>query len=320
MIGGRGCGLKSAVRDVDFGGLLDAVGVEEGSAEVDDFLAAPVHDQTAGVGDVGDVDALEVFLVGLGDEVVDFRAVDTDGHALLRLGNGEFGAVEAIVFFRDCVEVDDEGGGDFADGNGDAAGSEVVADFDFAGEFRVAEQALDFAFGRGVAFLDFGGIFEGGFGVLLGGTGGTAYAIASGAAADEEDHISGSWRAAENVGAGGGGDDGSDFKAFRDIAGVIDLGDLAGGEADLVAVGGVAFGGDLADLFLRELAGEGFGKRGEGISGAGDSHRLIDVGATGEGIADTAAEAGGGAAEGFDFGRVVVGLVFELDEPFLLGS
>jgi hypothetical protein len=57
-----------------------------------------------------------------------------------------------------------------------------------------------------------------------------------------------------------GGDDGADFQALGDVAGVIDLGDLAGGEADLVAVGRVAVGGDLADFLLRELAGEGFGK------------------------------------------------------------
>jgi hypothetical protein len=155
-------GGTPALRDVDFGGLLDAVGVEEGAGEIDDGFAAPGHDEAAAVGDVGDVDAFEVFLVGFGDEVGDFRGIDADGHAFLGFGDGEFGAVEAVVFFRDGIEVDDERGRDFADGDGDAAGAEVVADFDFAGEFRVAEEALDFALGGGVAFLDFGGVFEGG--------------------------------------------------------------------------------------------------------------------------------------------------------------
>ena len=63
---------------------------------------------TAGVGDVGHVDALEVFLVGLGDEVGRVGRVDADCHALLRLGNGELGAVEAIVFLRHRIEVDVE--------------------------------------------------------------------------------------------------------------------------------------------------------------------------------------------------------------------
>ena len=222
---------------MDLGGLLDAVGVEEGSAEIDDFLAAPCHDESAGVGDVGDVDAFEILFIGLADEITDFRVVDADGHAFLGFGNGEFGAVEAVVFFRDGIEVDYEGGGDFADGDGDAAGSEVVADFNFAGEFWIAEQALDLALGGCVAFLDFGGVFEGGFGVLFGGAGCSADAIATGAPADEEDDIAGGWRAAEDIGARGGGDDSTDFKAFRNVAGVIDLRDLASGEADLVAIG-----------------------------------------------------------------------------------
>ena len=76
-------------------------------------------------------------------------------------------------------------------------------------------------------------------------------------------------------------------------------------------------GGDLADFFLRELAGQGFGERCERIARAGDAHGLIDIGTAGERIADAAAEAGGGTTEGLDLGGVVVGLVLEHDEPLL---
>jgi hypothetical protein len=242
------------------GALLDAVGVEEGAAQVDDGFAAPAHDEAAAVGDVRDLDALEVLLVGLGDEVVDFRGIDADGHALLGFGNGEFGAVEAVVFFRHGVEVDDERGSDLADGDGDSARAEIVADLDFAGEFRVAEKPLDLAFSGGVALLNLGGIFEGGVGVFLGGTRGSADAVAPGASADEEDGIARRGGAAENLRARRGGHDGADFQAFGDVARVIDLRNLSGGEADLVAVGRVAVCGDLTDFLLRELAGERFRK------------------------------------------------------------
>ena len=50
----RGC---SRGCNFNFCGLNNAVGIEKGSAEVDDFFAAPVHDESAGIGDVGDVDA-----------------------------------------------------------------------------------------------------------------------------------------------------------------------------------------------------------------------------------------------------------------------
>ena len=80
------------------------------------------------------------------------------GHALLGLGDGEFGAVEAVVFLGHVVEVDLERGRDLADGDRDAAGAEVVADLDLPAGARVAEQALDLPFGGRVAFLHFGGV------------------------------------------------------------------------------------------------------------------------------------------------------------------
>ena len=44
----------------------------------------------------------------------------------------------------------------------------------------------------------------------------------------------------------------------------------------------------------------------------------MDISAAGERVADAASDAGGRAAEGFNFGGVVVGLVFEHQQPVLL--
>ena len=65
------------------------------------------------------------------------------------------GAIEAVVFLRHGIEVDFEALGDLADGDGYAAGTEVVTDLNFGSEFGVAEKTLDFALGGGVSFLDF---------------------------------------------------------------------------------------------------------------------------------------------------------------------
>ena len=166
-------------------------------------------------------------------------------------GNGEFGAVESVVFFGNGIEVDAKRGCDFADGDRDSAGAEVVADFDFASEDRVAEKALDFAFGWGVALLDLCGIFERGVGMFLGRSGGAADAIASGAATDQKDGIAGGGFAAEDLRAWGSGNDRTDLEAFGDIARVVNFGDFAGGEADLVAVGGITVSCGAADFPLR---------------------------------------------------------------------
>ena len=144
------------VFDVDRGLLLHAICVEKGAGEIDDGFTTPGHSESAGVGDGGDVDAFKVFLIRLRDEVIHFGGVDTDRHAFLRFRNGEFGAIESVVFLGDGIEIDIEAVGDFTDGDGDATCSEVVADFDFGSEFGISEEALDFALGGSVAFLDFG--------------------------------------------------------------------------------------------------------------------------------------------------------------------
>ena len=54
---------------------------------------------------------------------------------------------------------------------------------------------------------------------------------------------------------------GAHFQALGNIAGVVDLADMARGQADLVAVAGVAGSGSLGQLALGELAGQGLGHR-----------------------------------------------------------
>ena len=119
--------------------LLDAVRIEECTREIYDGFSAPVHHEAAAVSDVSDVVALEVFLVGLGDEIGDLGSIDTDGHALLGFGNCEFGAVEAGVFFSHGIKVDHERRRNFADGYGDATCSEVVANLNLARQFGITK-------------------------------------------------------------------------------------------------------------------------------------------------------------------------------------
>ena len=96
---------------------------------------------------------------------------------------------------------------------------------------------------------------------------------------------------------------------------VVVLDDLSGGEADLVAVGGGARRRTFSDDGLRQFAGQGGGVGFARVGAAADAHGLIDVGAAGERVADGAADAGRRPPVGFDFGRVVVGFVFELQQP-----
>ena len=93
---------------------------------------------------------------------------------------------------------------------------------------------------------------------------------------------------------------------------------MPGREPDLVAVGGVARRGRRRDLALGELALHRLGEGNRRVGRARHAHRLIDVAASRERVADRAAQTGGRAAERFDLGGVVVRLVFKHEQPVLL--
>ena len=93
------------------------------------------------------------------------------------------------------------------------------------------------------------------------------------------------------------------------------LAHTSGGQTDLVAVGGVAGCGAGGNIALRQLALEGLLARSVDVTCAGQTHGLVDPRATRQRVADCATETGRGATEWLDFGRVVVGLVLEHEEP-----
>ena len=296
-----------------------AVGVEELAGQVDDSDAVPGHAHARLSGNLGDNGRLQVLLGGVAHELLDVTVGDGAGHALLGLRDSELGAVQAVVLLGHGVQVDIQAVGKLAHGDRDAAGAKVVAALDQTAGVAAAEQTLQLALDRGVALLDLGTRGLDGLGVLgLGGAGGATDAIAAGAAAQQDDLVGGGGALATNVVCRGSAHDGANLHALGHVTGVIEFVDLTGGKADLVAVAGVAGGGSGHELALRQLALERLGNRDGGVTGAGDTHGLVHVAAARERVADGAAHAGGGTAEGLDLGRVVVGLVLKQEQPVLV--
>ena len=295
------------------------VGVEELAGQVDDGDAVPGHAHARLGGNLGDNGRLQVLLGGVTHELIDVTIGDGAGHALLGLGDGELGAVKTVVLLGHGVQVHVQAVGKLAHGDRDAAGAKVIAALDQTAGVAAAEQTLQLALDRGVALLDLGARGLDGLGVLsLGGAGGAADAVTAGAAAQQDDLVGGGGALATHVVCRGSAHDGADLHALGHVAGVIELVDLTGGKADLVAVAGVAGGGSGHELALRQLALERLGNRDGGVAGTGDAHSLIHIAAARERVTDGAAHAGGGTAEGLDLGRVVVGLVFKQEQPVLV--
>ena len=299
--------------------LGGAVAGEELAGEVDDGAALPREAHARLLRDGGDDRGLEVLLARVVQELVYVGGGQGHGHALLALGDGELGAVEALVLLGDLVEVDVEAVGQLAHGHAHAAGAKVVAALDEAAGVTPAEEALELALDGGVALLHLGAALLEALDVLgLGAAGGAADAVTAGAAAKQHDLVARRGALAAHMVGRRGAHDGTHLHALGHVAGVVELAHLAGGEADLVAVAGVAGRGGGHELALRELAGKRLGHGVRGVGRAGDAHGLVDVATAREWVADGAADAGGRAAERLDLGGVVVGLVLEEEEPVLV--
>ena len=279
------------------------------------------HAHAARAGDIGHV---RYFYIVQGAELLEFFLVcgfHHDGHALLGFADGEFRGVEAGIFGGHAVQVDVEAGGQFADGYAHAAGAEVVGLLDEAGDLRTAEQALELALLGGVALLHFAAAgLEGRLGVLLGGTGGSADAVTAGAAAQKQDDVSGGGGFAADGRCLHGTYHGANLHALGGVAFGVNFTHVRGGQANLVAVAGIALGGLVGNHALGEFAGDGIGYLGGDVAGTGHAHGLIYVGTARERVTDGTAQAGGCAAERLNLGGVIVGFVLELQEPLFVDS
>ena len=200
-----------------------------------------------------------IFSLGsCGNKGVYVLCTDNDSHALLRLGDSQLGAVQTVVLLRYGVQVDVQTVSQLADGNGYTARTEVVAAANHAGDIAVAEQALNLALFRRIALLDLCTAgFERFLGVLLGGAGCTAAAVAAGLAAEQDDDVARLGYLADDVLQRSCTDNRADLHALCNIARMVNLVYEAGSKANLVAIGGVARSSGLAQLALRQLCVRG---------------------------------------------------------------
>ena len=302
----------------DFGLLVGAVGVDKTAAQVHNLLATPADHHTGLGSDGGHHHGLEVLLVGILQHLLSVGGVYHHGHALLALADSQLCAVQAGIFLWYLVEVDLQAVGQLADGHAYAAGTEIVALLYQARHLLAAEQALNLALGGGVTFLHLG--TAGGQRRRVVGfrcARGTAAAIAAGTASQQDDYVARVAGQAFHLAPRRRSYHSTNLHALGYVVGVVYLVHQSGGQAYLVAVAAIAMGGSGDDFALRQLAGESLAQRLARVGGASHPHGLVDVGAAAQRVADAAAKAGGRATEGLNLRRVVVGLVFEVHQPFL---
>ena len=304
---------------LNMGGLMlrRAIGVEEIARNIDDSIAAPRHEQARAFGNRSNHDGLEIFLMRIADEFLDVLGSQSNRHALLALGNSQLSAIETIIFLGNHIQINGQAVAQLADGNGNAASTEVVAALDQAARIAAAEQALNFALNGSVALLHLGARGLDAVNVLRF-RGPVAPPMpsrpvrppSSTTLSPGAGHSRRTWFA-------GRAHNSADFHALGHITGVIDLMDLAGRKTNLVAIARIARGSVVLTC-AAETCRQRFGNRARGIGRAGHTHGLIHVAAARKGVANRAAHARCRAAERLDLGGMVMGFVLEEEQPVLV--
>ena len=92
--------------------------------------------------------------------------------------------------------------------------------------------------------------------------------------------------------------------------------DISGCQTDLVTVRRIAMGCLTHQFLLWEFAFhgilDGYGR----ICSTGHTHSLIYISTSGKRITDSTTQTGSRTTKWLDLGRMVVGLIFEIDKPF----
>ena len=298
--------------------LCRAVGVEECAGDIRHGLSLPAHDHAGGLRHRRHAVGFQILRFGRGDEFCFVLGGDDHGHALLGFGDRQLRAVQPLIFLPYRVKFDAQPFGQLAHGDGDAARAEVVAALDEPRHVSVTEQPLNLALLRSVALLDLAGHSLKALHIMaLAAARGAADTVPARASAQQDHHIAAYGTLPDHVLRRGRGHHRAALQTLGNIALVVDLRHMAGGEADLVAVGGITRRGGLRQLSLGQLARKCFRQGLARIAAAGDAHGLVNVGPPGERVADAAADAGGSTAEGLDLCGMVMGLVFEHQQPVL---
>ena len=122
--------------------VLRTGAVDERAGQVADLPVPVEHPHPARIGNIGHMGHLDVVHGAKLHHAFLVSRFHDHGHPLLGLADREFRRVQAGVFRRHAVQPDVQSVSQFADGDADAAGAEVIRFLDEFRHFRTAEETL----------------------------------------------------------------------------------------------------------------------------------------------------------------------------------
>ena len=299
--------------------LYCAIGIQECAAQIGNCLPLPGHNHPFLFCHDSNTVSFQILLFSSSNKGICIFGFNHNSHTLLRFRNGNFSTIQAIVLLTDGIQVDFQAGSQLTDCDRNTACTEVITTLNEPSHFRIAEQALDLPFFRGITLLNLGCHSGQRLHIVaLGRTGGATDAVTTGAATKQNNYITCSRALTANIIGRCSCYNSATLQTLGNIAIMIHFSNMAGSKTDLVAIGRITCSSSLADLSLGQLAGQGFGDTFSGVTCTGNSHCLVDIGTTGQGVTDTATNTGSCTTKRLNFRGMVMGLVFEHQQPILL--
>ena len=294
------------------------VGIQECTGQVYNLFAVPCHFQRRFFCYSGNNCCFQIFL-----ECQFFKSFyvfcsNHNCHSFLRFGNRQFCAVQTVIFFRYCVQINFQTICQFTDSNGNTACTKVVTTFDQLRCFCVSEQSLQFSFFWSVTLLYFcAAAFQRFYCMGFGGACRTTAAVTACFAAQEDYDIAVFGAFSAYVFCRSRCDNCTDFHSLCHIAGMIEFIYLTCCQTDLVTIGAITSSRCSNDRSLRQFTFDRFGYGFQRVSCTCHTHSSVNIGTTAQRVTDGTANASSRAAERFDFCRMVVCFIFEQQQPFL---
>ena len=204
--------------NIHAGMLAGAIGIQESAGEICNGLSLPGHHHSLLPSDNSHAVGLQILLLGSGDKGIRVLGIHHNSHTLLGLGNGNFRTVQAVILFPNCIQINSQTGGKLTNGNGHTAGAKVIAALNEAGNFAVAEQALNLSFLGSVALLNLGCHCGQRFHIMaLGRAGSATDTVTAGTATQQNNHITGRRTFSADIIGGSGSHHRATFQALGGI-------------------------------------------------------------------------------------------------------
>ena len=297
------------------------VGIKECTGKVYNLFSSPYKNQSRIFRNDCYNRCLKIFLFRICHKLIYIFRIDNDCHSFLGFGNRDLCSVQSCIFLWHFIQLYPQSVCQFSDGNWNSSGTKVITLFNQMADFFSAEQTLDLTLCRCISLLHFSSAcLDGLLCMNLGRTCCSSASVTTGTTTQQDNDIARIRIFTDHCTSRCCTKHCSDLHTLCDIIRMVDLFYQSGCKTDLVSVRTVSMCSLTHQLFLWKLSFQCLVRWNRRVSRSRHTHRLIYISTSWQRITDCTAKAGSCSTKRLDLCRMVVRLIFKIDQPFFLDT